>query len=117
VIVESALGVDFCCFADVTWKLAKSGLTFVVGEHRDSAASNSNGTGKSTLFELVAWGLFGETIDTTLKGDAQKLARFNKLLRERGIFKGDSKFYTSLAHDDTDINQTLEAFAAVAKTL
>jgi len=73
--------------------------------------------GVDALFDVVFTEHDVHDYRTTLKGDAQKLARFNKLLRERGIFKGDSKFYTSLAHDDTDINQTLEAFAAVAKTL
>ena len=31
------------------------------------------------------------------------------LLRERGLLKGDSKFYVSLAHDDADLAQTLGA--------
>ena len=35
--------------------------------------------------------------------------RFNELLRERGILKGSSKFYISLAHDEEDIKQTVDA--------
>ena len=41
---------------------------------------------------------------------ADKAARFNAALREHGILKGDSKFYVSMAHDDADVEKTLEAF-------
>lgn len=49
--------------------------------------------------------------------DAAKGRAFTALLRERGVFKGDSKYYISLAHDDADIEQTLEAFKGAAKAL
>ena len=42
--------------------------------------------------------------------EADKAARFNAALRENGILKGDSKFYVSIAHDDEDVEKTLEAF-------
>ena len=42
--------------------------------------------------------------------EADKAARFNAALREHGILKGDSKFYVSVAHDDADVEKTLEAF-------
>jgi glutamate-1-semialdehyde 2,1-aminomutase len=44
-------------------------------------------------------------------GDQDTMKRCNALLRERGILKGDSKYYVSLAHTDEDIRQTLNAFA------
>jgi glutamate-1-semialdehyde 2,1-aminomutase len=44
-------------------------------------------------------------------GDQDAMKRCNALLRERGILKGDSKYYVSLAHTDEDIRQTLNAFA------
>ena len=34
----------------------------------------------------------------------------NSLLLERGIFKGETKFYVSTAHSDADIDFTLDAF-------
>ena len=49
--------------------------------------------------------------------DAAKGRAFTVLLRERGVFKGDSKYYISLAHDEADIQQTLEAFKDAAKAL
>ncbi len=49
--------------------------------------------------------------------DADKTQRFNATLREHGILKGDSKFYVSLAHDEADVAQTLDAFAAAVKAV
>jgi len=41
---------------------------------------------------------------STLKADKAKLTRFVALLRERGIFRGASKFYLSIVHDERDVN-------------
>ena len=54
---------------------------------------------------------------STLTSDKQMLRRFNQLLLERGILKGDSKFYISLAHTEEDIDLTLEAFAGAIDEL
>jgi glutamate-1-semialdehyde 2,1-aminomutase len=45
-------------------------------------------------------------------GDAEKMKRCNALLRERGVLKGESKYYVSLAHTDEDVEHTLAAFAS-----
>ena len=45
-------------------------------------------------------------------GDADKSKLCNRILRERGIFKSESKHYVSLAHTDDDIRRTLDAFAS-----
>ena len=52
-----------------------------------------------------------------MNGDATLLRRFNALLRERGILKGESKYYVSLAHDAADIRHTLDAFQDAAAIL
>ena len=54
---------------------------------------------------------------STLTSDKQMLRRFNQLLLERGILKGDSKFYISLAHTEEDIDLTIEAFAGAIDEL
>ncbi|MCS7206551.1 MAG: aspartate aminotransferase family protein [Dehalococcoidia bacterium] len=54
---------------------------------------------------------------STRKANAHRLGRFNALLRERGILKGQSKFYISLAHTDEDILRTVSAFREVAGLL
>ena len=53
----------------------------------------------------------------TLKGDKAMATRFNKLLRERGIMKGESKYYVSLAHDRADIDHTIGAWTEAMKEL
>jgi glutamate-1-semialdehyde 2,1-aminomutase len=44
-------------------------------------------------------------------------AHVNRMLREGGILKGDSKYYVSTAHEPRDVDQTLEAFARAMSTL
>jgi glutamate-1-semialdehyde 2,1-aminomutase len=64
-------------------------------------------TGEPPLFDVV---FTDETIRdyrSTLSGDADLMRRFNGLLRERGILKGESKYYISLAHTDQDIKDTI----------
>ena len=53
----------------------------------------------------------------TLAGDAELMRRFNALLRERGILKGESKYYISLAHTDADIAFTIDAWKDAVKAL
>jgi glutamate-1-semialdehyde 2,1-aminomutase len=50
-------------------------------------------------------------------GDEALMKRCNVLLRQRGILKGESKYYISLAHTDADVAFTLEAFASALAEL
>ena len=50
-------------------------------------------------------------------GDEALMKRCNALLRQRGILKGESKYYISLAHTDADVAFTLEAFASALAEL
>ncbi len=54
---------------------------------------------------------------STLKADRQTLRRFNQLLLERGVFKGDTKYYVSTAHTQEDVQHTIEAFASAIDAL
>ena len=54
---------------------------------------------------------------STLRSDKQKHTRFNRLLLERGVFKGKTKFYVSTAHTDEDIELTIGAFASAIQEL
>ena len=38
------------------------GIISVTGQNKDVAGANSNGCGKSTLFDAISWALFGETL-------------------------------------------------------
>ena len=55
----------------------------------------------------------GEIADyrATLRNNTAMQKRFNASMRSSGILKGESKFYISLAHDERDVRQTLDAFA------
>lgn len=75
--------------------------------------------GEPPLFEVVF------TSDTspirdyqgTARGDMDMARRFNALLRERGILKGEQKYYVSLAHTEDDIRHTKEAWASAIRAL
>ena len=73
--------------------------------------------GEPPLFDVVFTDQSVQDYRTTLNGDATLLRRFNALLRERGIMKGESKYYVSLAHDAADIRHTLDAFQDAAAIL
>ena len=45
-------------------------------------------------------------------GDEATMKRLNAMLRSRGILKGESKYYISLAHTDEDVAFTLDAFSS-----
>jgi glutamate-1-semialdehyde 2,1-aminomutase len=52
-----------------------------------------------------------------LKNDMTMVRRFNALLRERGILKGEQKYYVSLAHTPDNVRHTREAWASAIKAL
>jgi glutamate-1-semialdehyde 2,1-aminomutase len=73
-------------------------------------------SGEPPLFDVVFSPEPVRDYRGTLAGDAQLMRRFNALLRERGILKGDSKYYISLAHTDDDITFTIAAWqSAIAE--
>ena len=74
-------------------------------------------TGEGPLFDVF----FTETEITdyrsTLGVDKRMERRFNELLRERGIWKGGTKFYISTAHTQEDVDQTIEAIRSSVNEL
>jgi glutamate-1-semialdehyde 2,1-aminomutase len=74
-------------------------------------------TGEPPLFDAVFTDQPVRDYRGTLRGDAEMLRRFNALLRERGVLKGESKYYVSLAHTAEDIQQTCEAWASAIDVL
>jgi len=73
--------------------------------------------GEPPLFDVVFTDQPIKDYRDTLKGDKAMLTRFNQLLRERGIMKGESKYYVSLAHTQADIDHTLGAWADAIKQM
>jgi len=66
--------------------------------------------GEPVLFDVVFTGETVRDYRGTLKGDADKLRRFNAALRKRGIMKGESKYYVSTAHTEADVEHTIAAW-------
>ena len=92
-------------------------LISAVNEHLGAAGHAHHVSGHSVLFDIVfADGPIHNYRDVQ-RGDAAKMARFNAVLREQGIFKGPSKFYPCLALTDDDVDRTVEAIALAAKSL
>jgi len=63
--IISLYAKNFMSFHEVEYTFPESGLFFVGGEIHSRAISNSNGAGKSALFEALCWGLYGKTIRDT----------------------------------------------------
>ena len=73
--------------------------------------------GEPPLFDILFTDHPLKDYRDTLKADKATAGRFNKLLRERGIMKGESKYYVSLAHTQADIDQTIDAWSESIKEL
>ena len=73
--------------------------------------------GEPPVFDLAF--VESEVVDyrSMLCRDKDKILKVNSLLLERGVYKNDSKYYVSLAHDDDDVDVTLEAFASAVEEL
>jgi glutamate-1-semialdehyde 2,1-aminomutase len=74
-------------------------------------------TGEPPLFDVVFSNEPVRNYRGTLRGDADMLRRFNTLLRERGILKGEQKYYVSLAHTPEDVRFTRNAWESALPRL
>ncbi len=83
----------------------------------DEAEIPAKVIGEAPLFDVFFTDSDITDYRSTLLADKQMLARFNDLLLARGILKGDTKFYISLAHTADDIQHTLDAFASAIDEL
>jgi glutamate-1-semialdehyde 2,1-aminomutase len=73
--------------------------------------------GEPPLFDVVFTDQPIKDYRDTLKGDKAMLTRFNQLLRERGIMKGETKYYVSLAHTQADIDHTIGAWSDAIRVM
>ena len=68
--------------------------------------------GEAVLFDVVFTDRPVEDYRATLTADGAALRRFNEECLRGGVVKGTSKIYLSLAHDEADVERTLEVFEA-----
>ena len=76
----------------------------------DEAEIPARVTGEDVLFDVYFTDADIVDYRSTLTADSATMGRFNEGVVGRGIFKGDSKFYISAAHGESDVEQTLNAF-------
>jgi glutamate-1-semialdehyde 2,1-aminomutase len=83
----------------------------------DASGVPARVVGEGVLFEVYFTD--GEITDyrSTLGADRARLSRFVQLLRERGVFRGASKFYLSIVHDEADVAETIRAFESAIAIL
>jgi glutamate-1-semialdehyde 2,1-aminomutase len=82
-----------------------------------SAGFKAQVIGEPPLFDIIFTDQPIKDYRDTLKADTAILKRFNQLLRARGIMKGESKYYVSLAHTQADVDHTIAAWADALKEL
>jgi DNA repair exonuclease SbcCD ATPase subunit len=59
---KSVVIQNFGSYKEATIELSNRGLILVKGENRDDSSADSNGAGKTTMFDAITWCLFEETI-------------------------------------------------------
>jgi len=92
-------------------------LMAALGELLKVAGIPAQISGEPPLFDVVFTDEPVRDYRGTLRGDADKMRRFNTLLRERGILKGESKYYVSLAHTPEDVRFTIDAWKSAIEVL
>ncbi|MGB5216372.1 MAG: aminotransferase class III-fold pyridoxal phosphate-dependent enzyme [Anderseniella sp.] len=92
-------------------------LMTAISEHLGKAGFDHQIVGDPTLFDVLFTSGKIKDYRDVYKADAARNLRFNKLLREKGIFKSPGKLYPCLALTDADIEQTIDAIAYAASKL
>ena len=78
---------------------------------------SAKGVGEPPVFDVFFTNNEITDYRSTLTADKELLKRFNRLLLDRGVFKGDTKYYLSLAHTEDDLDQTFGAFSSAIDQL
>lgn len=100
--------VNFLSFADASIKLADQGLVLITGENKDSNTADSNGAGKSTIFEALVWALWGKTTRGQ-SGDSVVNRKAGKdCFVEMTFSDGDQTYYLSRARKHSKLKNRLE---------
>ncbi len=92
-------------------------LMTALSEHLGKAGFDHQIVGDPTLFDVLFSPARIRDYRDVHAADAARNLRFNKLLRDRGIFKSPGKLYPSLALTEADIEQTIDAIAYAAGKL
>ena len=83
----------------------------------DEAEIPAKVVGEAPLFDVFFTDAEITDYRSTLGSDKEMLRRFNGLIMENGVFKGDSKYYLSTVHTQKDVDRTVAAFASAVDEL
>lgn len=92
-------------------------LMTAFADHLGKAGFDHQVVGDPTLFDILFTPQKVNNYRDVFAADTARNARFNALLRTRGIFKSPGKMYPSLALSDGDIEQTIAAIEHAARNL
>ena len=96
-----------------TGRQLKDGLARLLGE----AEIPARVSGEAPMFDVYFTDEDIVDYRSTLRADGDTHRRFVGSLVDQGILRSGHKFYVSLAHDQQDVNRTLEAFEQAIKTI
>ena len=82
-----------------------------------AAGLDAQVVGAPPMFDIVFAGGEVRNYRDTARADALTMAKLNALLRERGILKGDNKYYVSTAIDDADAAETVDIWDDAIRAL
>jgi DNA repair exonuclease SbcCD ATPase subunit len=104
-------GENILSYKYIKFDFAKKGLTSITGVNEDNPMFSSNGCGKSSLLEILRWGVYGETskgnnvddiVNSRIGKDCWLQTEFGKYkiirYRNHSKFKNDLQFFI----DDVD---------------
>ena len=92
-------------------------LMLALGESLASAGIAHQIVGDPVVFDVVFRQQPVLNYRDLIDGNSAMSARFNQALRQQGILKPAGKFYTSLALQEQDIQQTIAAMGVAADSL
>jgi len=84
---------NFLSYRNLSWKFDNPGLTLIRGIIKDdNVDADSNGSGKSTIPEMITWGLYGQTLRDA---SADDVVNYNvgRDCFVSLVFKKDSTYY------------------------
>ena len=92
-------------------------LMAALSQRPESADLEARVVGAPPMFDVVFTAGEVRNYRDTARADTTRMARLNALLRDRGILKGENKYYLSTAIDAADVEQTMEAWSDAIEEL
>lgn len=88
---------NFCSFKSANFEMDDKGLVLILGENLDASKADSNGSGKSLLFDSLCWCLWGNTV-RDIKGDKVVNRTVGKNCVVTVTFTEDDNEYVVIRH-------------------